>query len=296
MNLAEFVKAAVPASIMLIVLALGMRGTLADALSLFRRPGLLLRSLLAMNVVLPVVAAAIVVVLELNLAVEVALVALAVSPVPPILPGKELRLVSDEAYVYGLLVAVAVLSIVIVPVTVSLFGAYFGRELRVDPATIARVVAMSILVPLAAGMMLRHVWPDLAAKLSPIANAVGMGLLVALSLLVLAAQWDALRSLIGDGTFGACVLLAVVGLAAGHLFGGADRDHQTVLALATASRHPGVAVTLGAAAEPANTLVPVAVVLYVLVSFAVAIPYTRWRKRGQGPTDASPKTRVRGPI
>jgi BASS family bile acid:Na+ symporter len=280
---------------MLIVLALGMRGTLDDALSLFRRPGLLLRSLLAMNVVLPIVAAATVAVADLNPVVEVALVALSVSPVPPILPGKELRLVSDEAYVYGLLVAVAVLSIVIVPVTISLFGLYFGRDVRVEPAAIARIVAMSILVPLAAGMALRHLWPELAAKLSPVANAVGMGLLLALSLLVLAAQWDALRSLIGDGTFGACVLLAAVGLAAGHLFGGADRDHQTTLALATASRHPGVAITLGAAAEPGNPLVPVAVVLYVLVSVVVAIPYTAWRRRGR-PSDPSPNTRVPGSV
>ena len=282
MNLRQLVLAAIPMSIMLIVLALGLRGTFDQAVSLFRQPLLLLRSLLAINVVLPLAAAVFVAVTHLNPAVEIALVALAVSPIPPMLPGKELKLVSDEGYVYGMLVAVSLLSIVTVPVALTLLDLYFGRDVRVDPATVARIVATSVLLPLTVGMTLRYLWPGVAARLSPVANAVGLLLLVGLSVVVLAAGWDALRSLIGDGAFFACAGMAAVGLVVGHVLGGPEPDHQTVLALATSSRHPGVAVAIGGAASPGDPQVAVAVVLYVLVSVLVAVPYTAWRRRRSG--------------
>jgi len=40
-------------------------------------------------------------------------------------------------------------------------------------------------------------------------------------------------------------------------------------------------LVLAAAVLPGDPLVPVAVVLYVLVSVLVAVPYTTWRRRGR---------------
>ena len=57
MDLATLVMAAVLASVSLIVFSLGLGSTQEDALSLLRRPRQLVRSLLSMNVVMPLVAA-----------------------------------------------------------------------------------------------------------------------------------------------------------------------------------------------------------------------------------------------
>ena len=57
MTPADRIALAIKANIVLIVFALALTATFEDALYLFRRPGLLARSILSMNVVMPVLAA-----------------------------------------------------------------------------------------------------------------------------------------------------------------------------------------------------------------------------------------------
>jgi bile acid:Na+ symporter, BASS family len=279
MTAAEFIRAALLISIALMVLALGSRCAPSDALYLFRRRALLIRSVLAMNVVLPIIAIAIAANTPLRPDVKIALIALSVSPVPPILPRKQLKLVASESYVYGLLVAASALSIVLVPMTVTLIGTVLGRDLSLPPLTVARTVLISVLAPLALGMLVRHVWPTFASRIAPIVSAVASVVLVVALAIVLIAGRRLLGSLIGDGTLLVFFGFALIGLAVGHVFGGPDPDDQTVLALACASRHPGVAVAIGAALFPNQRLVAAAVVLSLLVGSITSIPYMAWRKR-----------------
>src|SRR5689334_2268259 len=81
MTAAELIRAALPISLGCMVLALGTRCALTDCTYLFRQPGLLVRSVLAMNVALPIVAMAIAAHTSLHPDVKIALIALAVSPV-----------------------------------------------------------------------------------------------------------------------------------------------------------------------------------------------------------------------
>jgi BASS family bile acid:Na+ symporter len=110
-------------------------------------------------------------------------------------------------------------------------------------------------------------------------SKAGTILLAVLLVVVLVAGWRAIASLIGDGTLLACAAFAVIGLAVGHIFGGPEGDDRTVLALATASRHPGVAIAIGAALFPNLKQEGVAVLLYLLCCTVLSIPYTSWRKR-----------------
>jgi bile acid:Na+ symporter, BASS family len=115
MTIAELIPLVIQTSILLLVFGLGLHATLEDVTYLFRRPGLLVRALLAMGVVVPFVAAVLAAVFDLYPPVEIALLLLAVSPVPPILPGKQLKLGGHASYVYGLLVTAALFAIVLVP-------------------------------------------------------------------------------------------------------------------------------------------------------------------------------------
>ncbi|TMA88180.1 MAG: hypothetical protein E6J74_28000 [Deltaproteobacteria bacterium] len=90
-DLAQLIPLAIQASIFLLVFALGLRASYADATYVLRRPGLLARALFAMYIVVPVFAAILAALFDLTRAVKVALLLIAVSPVPPILPGKQLK-------------------------------------------------------------------------------------------------------------------------------------------------------------------------------------------------------------
>ena len=264
---------------MLIVLGFALLCTWSDATSLFRNRGLLLRSLLAMNVILPLFAAALAALFTLRPVIEVVLIALAVSPVPPFLPLKQSKLVGHHEYIYGLLGATSLLTIVLAPATVILIGLIASRHASINPIAIARIVALTVLVPFALGLFLRRVKPNLAERSSPIASKLGMALLVIAVVPVLIKMWPAMIALVGDGTVVAIIAFIVVGLAAGHLLGGPDPSTRTVLALATATRHPGVALVIATANYPDTKLVAPAVLLYLLVSIVASTPYIMWRKR-----------------
>jgi BASS family bile acid:Na+ symporter len=129
------------------------------------------------------------------------------------------------------------------------------------------------------GLFIRYRRPGVVSRLSTWLNRIGGLLLVLACVPVLVSQWARIRELIGDGTFLAIAAFTVAGLLIGHLLGGPDPDDRSVLALATASRHPAVALAIGSASYPHQTLVPAAILLALVTGIIVSAPYTAWRKR-----------------
>lgn len=266
-------------SMMLLVAAVGMRSAGSDATYLIRRPGLFLRSVLAMSVILPVLTVGLVVLLDLRPAVRIALVALSLSPVPPFLPDKLLKIEHNRGYVYALFASASLISIVLIPATTTLLVAHFGVTQHIGAAKVFGIVAPTVLVPLALGAGVRYLWPGTASRLNSWLSIVGGILLVAASIPILFSQWPSIRELLGDGTLLAIAAFTVAGLLIGHLSGGPDPDDRGVLALATASRHPAVAIAIGAASYPNQPLVPAAILLALATGMIVSAPYSAWRKR-----------------
>ena len=267
------------ASIFLVVLSLGLEAKLADTIWLARRPRLFLRSLLAMNVIMPLVAVALAWTSWLNPAVKIALVFLAASPVPPVLPRKQSKLGGSSDYIHGLLFSAALLSIVIVPLTIKLVARLFGQDVHVGPGEVAKIVATSVLLPFAAGIILRRIAPGLAQRIAQPLSGIAFLILVAAAGALLVAALPGMLALIGNGTVLAIVIFVVIGVVVGHLLGGPDPGERTVLALATASRHPGVAIVLATANYPDRArTVAAAILLYMLVSGVVLVPYSSWRR------------------
>jgi BASS family bile acid:Na+ symporter len=253
-------------SIKLIVFSLGLQTAPRDATFHFRQPLVLLRSLVAMVVVMPVFAGLVVHALDLLPPVEITLVVLSVSPVPPILPKREVSAGGLHSHAIGLLVATAVTSIVTVPAAVELFAWALGQPHRMPAITIARIVGTTVLVPLAAGMIVRLVRSPLANRLATPLSRCGFVLLLIGIVPVLFLQGGALLSLIGNGTLAAMTAFALAGMTTGFLMAGREWTSRIVLSLSTTLRHPGVAMTIAAANSPNQKLVLPAILLYMIVS------------------------------
>jgi BASS family bile acid:Na+ symporter len=281
MTLAQAIPLVVQVSMMLIMFAVALEGSFADIAYLWRKPGLLVRSLLAMNVAMPLFAVALAALFDLKQAVAVVLFGLALAPVPPILPKKELKAGGRQPYVLGLLSASALFSIVFVPAAAHLAGLVYHRPVDITPLTMARIVATSMLLPLLAGLATRRLGPRLAARAAAPLSIAGTLLLVLAFLPVLFGAWHAIVALFGDLTLVAIVAFTIVGLAIGHALGGPDPDERTVLALATSSRHPAIAVAV-AHNFPDRPALLAAVLLSLLVGAVVCGPYVKWRGRVRG--------------
>jgi BASS family bile acid:Na+ symporter len=290
MDLATLVMPSILASVCLIVFSLGLGSTQEDALYLLRRPRQLVRSLLSMNVVMPLVAAGLAAVFDFPGALKVSLVALAVSPVPPILPKRQLGAGGRASYAVGLLTVAALLAIGFIPLAVKLIALGFGKEAHVPEAAVARLVAITVLVPIAAGIVVRRLAPAFAARAARPISLGAMALLGVVVVLLLIRAWRPAVSLIGDGHVLAVAAFVAIGLIVGHLLGGPDPRDRVVLALATACRHPGVALAIAAANFPQEKRVMGAILLYLLISLIVSVAYLAWRRRALASVASAART------
>ena len=128
-------------------------------------------------------------------------------------------------------------------------------------------------------ILVRRLAPALAIRIKRPLSIVAMALLVLACLPALYTAWPAIWALIGNGVAIVLVAFTVIGLCVGHLLGGPVPRDRAVLALATGTRHPGVAIAIVSINFP-DEKAALAVVLYHLVVGAlVSIPYVQWRRR-----------------
>jgi bile acid:Na+ symporter, BASS family len=231
-----------------------------------------------MFVIMPVVAVALVRLFDFRPAVEIALIALAISPVPPLLPKKESKSGGHQSYGLGLMALLSLLAIVVVPLSVEILERVFGRPFAMAPGVIAKVVLVMALLPLAAGMVIRAVLPKIAERIEKPVVLVAKVLLPLAVLALLTGTWQAVWAAVGDGTVIAMVAFIAAGLAVGHILGGPDPDHSVVLALSSACRHPGIALAIAATNFPDEHFGGT-ILLYLILSAIVCIPYMAWQRR-----------------
>jgi BASS family bile acid:Na+ symporter len=262
-----------------LVFALGLNAQPADVAFLWRRPGLLLRSLVAMDVVVPAAAVLLVLVLQPPRLATIGILAMAVAPGAPFFPQKGLKLGGRLPYLYSLLVAVAILAAVTIPVSLAILGAIFSsaKEGWIAPGQIARVVVLMLLLPLGLGMAVRRWLPGLADRLAkPLALAANV-LVVAIFLLILVHVFPAIWA-VGGRAFAVMALVTAAALAGGHLLGGPEPEDRTALAIASSLRHPGLALLIARVDFPGEKVGAV-VLAYLVVAGLASIPYTVWQKR-----------------
>jgi BASS family bile acid:Na+ symporter len=232
--------------------------------------------MLSMFIVAPILASIVAATFDLHPAVKIALVASSVSPVPPFLPTKAIGAGGERQYVIGLLVAASVLSILFVPLALDVFELVFALPLEISPLRIARTVSITVLLPLAAGMLLRRFAPALADRFAKPLGIIATALLGLGVVAILAKEGPGMWALVGNRTLLAMAVFAAAALAVGHLLGGRIEGDRAALALSTASRHPGVPIAIAAVNFPDQHLVVPAVLMLALVGMIVAAPYLKW--------------------
>jgi BASS family bile acid:Na+ symporter len=210
---------------------------------------------------------------------------MAVSPLAPFALGKMLKAGAQTATVIGLYVALILLAVLVVPATIMLLTQVFAVDVSVPIGGIARLVLVSVLAPLVAGMVVARLAPSVAPRLARIAALTGNLLILPVLAFFLAVSGGAMLALVGNGALFAIVLALTAGLAAGHFLGGPDPANRRALALAAATRHPGIAALI-AHRNFDDRRVVLAVVLFLLVSMLVSALYQRWTMRS--PASAAP--------
>jgi bile acid:Na+ symporter, BASS family len=290
MSLSELIPLAIKTSIILYLFTLGLEANFNDATYLGRRPGLLVRSLLSMNIIMPLFAATIMASFSFHPAIKIAIIALALSPVPPALPIQTRG--GTLSYAISLLVVAALLAIVVIPAGVALVSTVSVKEIHMSAGGVALIVLTTVLAPIVAGIFVNLLAPAVARRVVKPGFVIALALLFVGVVFVLFTQWPMMKSMIGTGAVGMLALFSAVGLAVGHWLGGPEAGNRTVLAVATARRHPGLALAIASANFPDEKAVVAVLCWHLIVGSIFSIPYIIWRKRQQTGAPAATARRV----
>jgi BASS family bile acid:Na+ symporter len=273
------IKLVLMAGIVLTVLSIGLRARPADTLLLLRNRKLGVRAMVSMFVLTPLFVIGLTWAVRLGPADCAALIALSISPMPPILPRRQAIVGGGGDYAVGLSVLAALVSLIVSPIVVWLVGRMSGVTTVFDPDALLRTLAITVLAPLAAGILIARLWPR-AAEFSTRVGRVALVLLAVSAAIILFKEGPAVADRIGNGILLVTTAIVLFGLLVGHLLGGPDPGNRGALALATSARHPGVAISLATATFPLDQKAIVAtVLLFLLANVVLTLPYVLWRRR-----------------
>lgn len=267
----ELLAKAVPVALLVFVvssmLAVGLSLTVGQILAPLRNARLVILSLVANFVLMPLAALLIARMLRLDQPLAVALLLLGGAAGAPFLPKLAGVAGGNLAFAVGLMVLLMVLTVGYMPLVIPLLL----EGVSVDPTQIARSLVLLMLLPLVVGLAVRARFAVVAGRVAPVLNKVST---LSLAIMVLLMLMTNLRSIIGlYGTRGVLASLAflLVGFGLGWLLGGPARDTRSVLAMGTAQRNIAAALLVGGQnfEEPQ---VVVMVVVVAIVGLLVLMP------------------------
>jgi BASS family bile acid:Na+ symporter len=279
MNIATLLPYAFQASLVLIVLATGMTVRGGEGASLLRQPALLARSALTMQVFAPLLAAGLASTLPIGPGVRTALVALAVSPAPLFVPPKDIVDGGQRSFGAWVVAASTILSVLIIPLTLSLLADVVGVPLAMTAAMLEKRLLLTVMLPLISGWLIARAAPAFSAAWAGAIGGAGSLLLVIGMVLPFATLLQDLDSLATDGTLLVMASYASGALLIGHLMGGSERGNRSVLAVSTPARHPAITIAIAQTSIAGEQLVTPALLLLVVVTAVVTGTYLLLMRR-----------------
>ena len=276
-SLLGILRISLPLTIMVSMFAQGLSMTPAQLMFFKERPLLLLRSLVVVLVVIPMAALGIILLLQPSPAVGVGLAILVASPAGPMMLVRVAKQGGSLAYMASLHLSLALLAVFTVPITLYLFSRALGFPIEVGEFAVGKVVGLTILLPVGAGVLMRTFFPRSADWSGPtLARAGGIALNVSVLLVVTLTYRLLLR--IDPWSYFVMAAVVVVSLAIGHCLGPRETGERTALTLEGANRHPGLAMTIAtlkfSPLQTMQVLIP-----YLVVFFIMTTVYLQWRKR-----------------
>jgi BASS family bile acid:Na+ symporter len=270
------------ATVIMSVFSLALGISVGQATWLLRRPGLLVRSVLAALVLVPIVVTLLALALNVVEPVAIALILLSLSPAAPLMLKKAAKLSGDADYAPSLQLVLAFLSIASVPLSLQVVSVVFPtHHAEISPWAVAGQVGRAQILPLLAGIALRTLRPGWAGRLARPLAKVAAVLLAAVVVLIVLIQGKLLL-LVGVGGYVAVALATLASAVIGHLMGGPHAFTRNALAVACTVRNPGLALMIVQLNFPGRGAAPV-VLTYVLVSALLLAGYGKWRRGTQAP-------------
>ena len=270
-------------TIFTLMLTIGVNESFNQLVSVWRQRDVLLRSLLAVIVLVPLLVMVLMWIFDLPPAVATGLAVLAAAPGAPLTTIRSRMAGADITYVSSLQLTLALLAVIVTPLTLAVFYGLF--ELGTESVTVLKVaqqVALVTFLPVIIGLLLQRFAPKLVAVIGKPLNVIAnvLFILLMLALIVLLVIAPDLRAMLKVGwpAIAAILIMVAVSLAIGHGLGGPAQEQRSALAVASIARNVGLALFVVGLSDAGQNSVPT-ILAYMILGGVIAVPYSMWSKR-----------------
>ncbi len=289
----SLLKSVLEIIIFILMLSLGVSQSLADLVAFWRHQGALLRSLLAVVVLFPLVVFILLKLFPVPGGVVAGLAILAAVPGAPVTYKRSAMAGGDPVYTSSLHMTLALLTVIVTPVILSIFYGQFDLNLegQITMGQVARQVAAVQFLPIGMGFLLQRVSPRLVERIrKPLEKLAHLAFLVMAGIFLFPLiLWSIMQLVwpLGLVSIALFAMVAILTLAIGYGLGGESRlpadlakprTQRASLAIATIARNLGLALLLAELSGAASSIVPT-ILGYALVSLVIAVPFSLWSKR-----------------
>jgi BASS family bile acid:Na+ symporter len=268
----------VKVTIFSLMLSLGINLSLEKMLSLWRKPALLFRALLAVVVLVPLVVIILLKLFNLPLEVMTGLALLAASPGAPLSTKRSQMAGARFLHSASLQLTLALLAVLITPLTLAIFATLFDKlSEKVTLLEVTKQVTMVQFLPVTLGLLLQKFTPKLTEKLAKpltfIANALFLLLIVLACIVGLPLMFKVLGL-----PLVAIAMMVIASLSIGHALGGPDDDKRSILAISCIARNVGLALFIAILNDVQKQVIPT-LIAYLILGAVLGVFYSIWNKR-----------------
>jgi BASS family bile acid:Na+ symporter len=251
-------------------LAMGLGFTVSQVFTPLRNARLVVLSLLANFVLMPLAAVGLATVLRLDQPLGVGLLLLGTAAGAPFLPKLAQLAKGNLAFGVGLMVLLMVVTVGYLPLVLPVLL----PGVSVNPVKVASLLFLLMLLPLAVGLAVKARFAVASARTKPVLDKVSNLSLILLVLLMTVTNIKNVLAVFGTRGILAGLLLIAVGFGVGWLLGGPAMDTRPVLALGTAQRNIAAALVVGGQSF-SDPKVVVMVIVVAIVGLLVLMPLSK---------------------
>lgn len=268
--LQQFASFSVLIYIVTTMLSMGLKFFPKQFFEPLKDKSLILKSLVANFILIPVVTYIIVQLIPLQQGLVIGLVLMAAGAGSPFMLKLVQFMKADMAFAVGLMLILSTVTLIYMPLVLSLLL----PGVSVNPLSIAVSLLVLIFVPLIIGTALKLRYTKLAGIIQPIFNQLSNIFIFIVIVLYLGLNYKDFVAVFGTGALIASLIFVLTAFLIGYLLGGPSKNTKSVLGMGTAIRNSSaafvVAVTNFSSEYDAMAMIIVVYMISIVVMLVIS--------------------------
>jgi BASS family bile acid:Na+ symporter len=253
----------------------GLRLTLSEIIEPLRDIRLLLMTLAANFVIVPLTGVLLANLLGLEEDLRIGLILISIVAGAPLVPKLAQIAKANIPFAVASTALLVVATVIYLPLVFPLVV----PGVRLDTMNILRPLGIQIVLPLVLGLIVDYISKDEADVLLPVLGQIANVSLTLMLVLMLGGNVGNVIGLVGTGSLIASILLFAVAMVAGYLLGGADVGTRRTLSMATGQRNLAAAFVVAAGSLADRPTVLVFLAAAGLLAMIIMMPIAGWLGR-----------------